>query len=77
MNLAAEGSKISVRSAQAIAQLLIVAASFRQAAQPLVTDDAAVVAAKTCQPEARVRSTHDGKEYSTQQRPGSLLQSRN
>jgi hypothetical protein len=54
---------IAVRSVGAIVELLIVAASSAQAAQPLVTDDAAVVAPKTCQLEAWARSTHDSHEY--------------
>jgi len=54
---------IAVHSAGSLAVLLIVAASSAQAAQPLVTDDAAVVAPKTCQLEAWARPTHDGKEY--------------
>jgi hypothetical protein len=54
---------IAVRSARPLVQLLILAASSAQAAQPLVTDDAAVVAPKTCQLEAWARSTHDGHEY--------------
>ena len=38
---------------------LVLAAPSAQAAQPLVTDDAAVVAPKTCQFEAGVRATRD------------------
>lgn len=53
----------AVRSACLSAALLIAAASSAQAAQPLVTDDAAVVAANTCQLEAWVHSTRDGREY--------------
>ena len=34
-----------------------------EAAQPLFTDDAAVVTPQTCQVEAWVRSSHDGREY--------------
>jgi Putative MetA-pathway of phenol degradation len=40
-----------------------IAASAVEAGQPLVTDDAAVVQAKTCQVEAWTRSLHDGREY--------------
>lgn len=43
--------------------LLIAAASSVQAAQPLATDDAAVVASNTCQLEAWIHSAHDGREY--------------
>jgi len=50
------------RSSGLPAALLIVAASPLQAAQPLVTDDAAVVAPKTCQIEAWARSMHDDGE---------------
>ena len=41
----------------------IAAASSVQAGQPLVTDDAAVVAPKTCQLEAWDRLAHDGRQY--------------
>ncbi|MFO1324654.1 MAG: hypothetical protein U1F15_11390 [Burkholderiales bacterium] len=42
------------------------AASAAQGGQPLVTDDAAVVAPKTCQFEAWVRSAGDGRLYAAQ-----------
>ena len=54
---------ITIRSFHVLGRLLILAASSVQAGQPLVTDDAAVVTAKTCQLEAWVRATHDGREY--------------
>jgi hypothetical protein len=44
-----------------VLSLLVATSSW--AAQPLVTDDAAVVAAKTCQLEAWLRSTHNGNDY--------------
>jgi hypothetical protein len=53
----------AVRPACLFAALLIVAGSSAQAAQPLVTDDAAVVTPKTCQLEAWIHSTRDGREY--------------
>jgi hypothetical protein len=46
--------------------MLFVTASSVEAAQPLVTDDAAVVASKTCQLEAWTRSAHDGRVYGAQ-----------
>jgi hypothetical protein len=49
--------------AQVIAVSLVVVGPPAQAGQPLVTDDAAVVAPKTCQLEAWTRSTSDGREY--------------
>jgi hypothetical protein len=48
-----------VRALRAPALALAMAALTVQAGQPLVTDDAAVVAAKTCQFEAGVRATRD------------------
>jgi hypothetical protein len=53
----------TVRPTWLLASLLIEAVSITQAAQPLVTDDAAVVAPKTCQLEAWIHSTRDGREY--------------
>jgi hypothetical protein len=53
----------AVRPVCLFASLLIVAGSSAQAAQPLVTDDAAVVTPKTCQLEAWIHSTRDGREY--------------
>ena len=55
--------KISDRCAGVLALALIVSAASAEAAQPLVTDDAAVVATKTCQLEAWARSAHDGQEF--------------
>jgi len=46
--------------------MVFVLAAPVQAAQPLVTDDAAVVAPKTCQLEAWTRSAHDGRAYGAQ-----------
>jgi len=46
-----------------LASLPIVAVSVTQAAQPLATDDATIVAPKTCQLEAWIHSMHDGREY--------------
>jgi hypothetical protein len=43
--------------------LLIAATASVQAAQPLASDDAAVVSPQTCQLEAWSRLTHDGREY--------------
>ena len=54
---------IANRSARLVTSLLFAAASSANAAQPLVTDDAAIVAPKTCQLEAWARSAHDGREY--------------
>jgi len=55
--------KISDHWAGLLALALIVSAVSAKAAQPLVTDDAAVVTAKTCQLEAWARSAHDGQEF--------------
>jgi hypothetical protein len=46
--------------------MLLATASSVEAGQPLVTDDAAVVAAKTCQLEAWVLSADDGRAYFAQ-----------
>ena len=46
--------------------VLLLASSFAHAGQPLFTDDAAVVAAKTCQLEAWILSNHDGRDYVAQ-----------
>ena len=54
------------RLTRALGWLSLVAASCAETAQPLVTDDAAVVAPKTCQLEAWERSVHDGHEYWSQ-----------
>jgi len=54
---------IGSESGCALAVLLFVTASFAEAGQPLATDDAAIVAPKTCQVEAWARSAHDGHEY--------------
>ena len=53
---------IANRSAHLLT-MSVVAISSAEAAQPLVTDDAAVLAPKTCQLEAWARSAHDGREY--------------
>ena len=45
---------------------LVLAAPSAQAAQPLVTDDAAVVAPKTCQLEGSVRAARDGALWAAQ-----------
>jgi hypothetical protein len=45
---------------------ILAAASAADAAQPLVTDDAAVVAPRTCQVEAWVRSASDARDYAVQ-----------
>jgi hypothetical protein len=55
--------KAAVYSARALALSWIVSISAGQAAQPLVTDDAAVVAPKTCQLEAWSGLAHDDREY--------------
>ena len=57
---------IGNRSAHLLTLMLFVTASSVEAAQPLVTDDAAVVAPKTCQLEAWVLSHHDGRDYVAQ-----------
>ena len=57
---------IGKRSARLLATLLLVTASSARAGQPLVTDDAAVLAPKTCQLEAWVLSANDGREYFAQ-----------
>jgi len=54
---------IASRSIRLPALMLLLTASFAEAAQPLVTDDAAVVAPKTCQLESWARYTHDGRDY--------------
>jgi hypothetical protein len=54
------------RSTCLIAVMLLTTASSVEAGQPLVTDDAAVVAAKTCQLEAWVLSADDGRAYFAQ-----------
>jgi hypothetical protein len=46
--------------------LLIAAVSPVEAAQPLATDDAAVLPPRSCQLEAWARSSHDGPEYGAQ-----------
>lgn len=51
------------RSACLLTLLLLSMASSSKAGQPLVTDDAAVVAPKSCQLEAWTRSAHDAREY--------------
>jgi hypothetical protein len=51
------------RSTHVLTSMLFLIASPVEAAQPLVTDDAAVVAPKTCQLEAWIRSARDGREY--------------
>src|SRR5438046_5293765 len=53
---------IANRSAHLLT-MSVVAISSAEAAQPLVTDDAAVLAPKTCQLEAWARSAHDSREY--------------
>jgi hypothetical protein len=57
---------IGNRSARLLSLILFVTASSIEAAQPLVTDDAAVVAPETCQLEAWTRSAHDGRVYGAQ-----------
>jgi len=51
------------RSTRSLAWLLGAIAASAHAGQPLVTDDAAVVAPKTCQLEAWIASGHEGREY--------------
>ena len=46
-----------------LALLSLAATTSIQAGQPLVTDDAAIVAPKTCQLEAWSRLAHEGREY--------------
>lgn len=58
--------KFGNRSAHLLTLLLFVTASSVEAAQPLVTDDAAVVAPKTCQLEVWTRSAHAGRAYGAQ-----------
>lgn len=53
----------AVRPLASFALLVMLATSRTHAGQPLATDDAAVVAAGTCQVEAWVQSPHDGREY--------------
>ncbi len=53
----------AVRAAWLLALSCIAAAASVHAAQPLVTDDAAIVAPKTCQLEAWSRLARDGREY--------------
>jgi len=53
----------AIRSVYLLAELWILLASSAEAAQPLFTDDAAVVAPKTCQLEAWARAAHDGHDY--------------
>jgi len=48
---------------RSLAAVLLSIATCSKAAQPLVTDDAAVVAPKSCQLEAWARSAHEGGEY--------------
>jgi hypothetical protein len=55
--------KISDRWTRVLALTLFATSASAEAAQPLVTDDAAVVATKTCQLEAWARSAHDGQEF--------------
>src|SRR6185369_1004753 len=57
---------IGNRLASLLTVMVFVLAAPVQAAQPLVTDDAAVVAPKTCQLEAWTRSAHDGRAYGAQ-----------
>ena len=57
---------IGNRLASLVTVMVFVLAAPVQAAQPLVTDDAAVVAPKTCQLEAWTRSAHDGRVYGAQ-----------
>jgi hypothetical protein len=57
---------IAVHLAWLLALSLVGASSSALGAQPLVTDDAAVVAAKTCQLEAWARLTHGDRDYSAQ-----------
>jgi hypothetical protein len=52
--------------ARLLSLMLSVIPASVEAAQPLVTDDAAVVAPKTCQLEAWARSAHDGRVYGAQ-----------
>ena len=54
---------IADRNTCLLASLLLFPASFAEAGQPLFTDDAAVVAPKTCQLEAWVNATHGSREY--------------
>ena len=53
----------ATRSVHLLASLSILMPSSVEAAQPLVTDDAAVVARKTCQLEAWAGLAHGGREY--------------
>lgn len=53
----------AVFAARMTALLAIAAATPGQAAQPLATDDAAVVAPKTCQLEMWSRMARDGRDY--------------
>lgn len=57
---------IGNRSARPLTLLLFATASSVEAAQPLVTDDAVVVAPKTCRLEVWTRSVHDGRVYGAQ-----------
>jgi len=54
------------RWASLLTVMVFVLAAPVEAAQPLVTDDAAVLAPKTCQLEAWTRSAHDGRAYGAQ-----------
>ena len=51
------------RSTRSLAALMGALAASAHAGQPLVTDDAAVVAPKTCQLEAWIDSEHEGRQY--------------
>jgi hypothetical protein len=55
--------RLSANRSARLLTMFVAATSCAEAAQPLVTDDAAVLAPKTCQLEAWVRSAHDGDEY--------------
>jgi hypothetical protein len=57
---------ICERWSRGLGVVVAMAASFAHGGQPLFTDDAAVVAPKTCQLEAWTLSNHDGRDYVAQ-----------
>ena len=54
---------MAVRPLRLLASCVMAAAPSAHAGQPLVTDDAAVVAPKTCQLETWAHRVHDAREY--------------
>jgi hypothetical protein len=56
-------SKAGAKALQGAALLLLALASCAWAGQPLVTDDASIVAPQSCQLEAWIRPSHDERDY--------------